>query len=283
MAWSIVSSPQQVSLPNTDRVKIAILVPHTGNFSTEFVEKMWLPLKAGVTPWCEKQFLMSRAPSLPLARNLLLDNALKSNCEYFIWIDSDMLLEGKDPNEALRMMVDLCKQQPIVTGLYRAKQQHGFNWAIWMYREGMVCKKCQKGYEGFAGNKCPDTTCGGELEYKKGFIHIESWTGNWFEISVSGLGWLMMRREVLESIKKAYDKEVSLLDEFKVLYKGDNELIGVKTPFHWDMEGEISEDFRFLMWAKKLGYPIWCFSDIRLSHIGSLVVTTESGFRTLAV
>ena len=245
---------------------------------------MWNPFKSIPLPWCGKQFFMSRAPSLPLARNLLLDKALESNCEYFLWVDSDGILEkSQDPNEALKMMYDLCQQEPIVTGLYRAKQLHGFNWAIWLYREGMVCKKCNRGYEGFSGSKCPDTNCGGELEYRKGFIHVDSWTGNWFQVDVSGLGCCMMRREVLEAVKGAYNSEVSTLEGFKSMYRGNPELLNVKTPFHWDMEGEQSEDFRFLMWAKSLGYPVWCYSDIRLSHIGGLVVTTESGFRTLAI
>jgi len=289
MAWNLVPNDapdsQTVVLPLSGaNVKIGILMPHTGNLSTEFVESMWSPLKAIGLDWCDKQFFMSRAPSLPLARNLLLEKASQSDCDYLLWMDSDMVPENPiDPNEALKTMYGLCQQKPIVTGLYRAKQQHGFGWAIWIHRDGFVCNKCSKAFDGVTDGKCPDEKCDGEIIWKSGYIHVDNWTGNWFQVDVAGMGWCMMTKEVIDAVYGEYVKECDILDNFKGGYPGNKNFLSVKTPFHWDISGEISEDFYMLTRARMLGYEIWCFADIKLSHLGTLVVGTDGKFRTLNI
>jgi len=291
MAWNIVGGEPIIPIVSSSIPKIAILCPHTSRLSAEFVEQMWTPLKFNVG-WCDKAFLQSRAPSLPLARNMLLQKAVEDeSITHVLWVDSDMSPHSpSDINTALKVLYDLCEQNPIVSGLYRAKQAHGFNWAMWKYMQGPMCDKCGKGFIGASvGVECPDG-CGGTLFDKKGFIHINDWTGNWFEVDVTGLGFCMMKIEVLRDIYKFYmDSKVAMetlkktLDYDVVKY---SDYFTVETPFHWDSEGEMSEDFHMLMLAKRLGYKTFVYSDVLLSHIGELVVEpTKDGatFRTMKV
>ena len=300
MGWRFTGGePATPIVPSTGKPKIAILCPHTTEFTAEFVESTWTPLKH-VMPWCDKVFLQSRAPSLPLARNMLVERVVTdASITHVLWIDSDMTPHSPpDINQALHALYTQCEHGDIVSGLYRAKQQHGFNWAMWMHMEGAVCGKCNHGSkEWVVGTKCPD--CGGVLNQKSGFVPIDSWSGNWFEVDVVGMGFCMMKIEVvkavLDKIKYDNDKLTDILKNYKSTI--DVNRFMVKTPFHWDSEGEQSEDFHFLMLAKSLGYKVKVFSEVLLNHIGTLVVeptivtvTDQSGnvyksptFRTLRV
>jgi len=290
MAWNITGEKDAIIASSVIKPKIAILCPHTAKFSAEFVEQTWTPLKFNVG-WCDKAFLQSRAPSLPLARNMLLQKAVEDkSITHVLWIDSDMLPQSPpDINMSLKALYDLCEQNPIVSGLYRAKQSHGFNWAMWKYMYGPVCDKCGKGFIGAeVGIKCFE--CDGTLIGKQGFVHINEWTGNWFEVDVCGLGLCMMKIEVLRDVYKFYMDSKAAMDTLKSTLNYDvvkySDYFTVETPFHWDAEGEISEDFHMLMLARKLGYKTFMYTDILLSHIGELVVEPSKDsatFRTMKV
>lgn len=160
---------------------IAILCPHSGTWSAEWCEKTWIPLKTRALPWCEKQFYLCRVPSLPLARNILVKEALKSNADFLFWLDSDMLPQSKsDPNDLLKELYDALVEtgESIASGLYRAKQTHGFNFAMWQRVPPEVGKE--------------------------GYVNIDKWTGNWIEVSVAGAGCLLMRRQVFEKMNQPY-------------------------------------------------------------------------------
>jgi hypothetical protein len=58
---------------------------------------------------------------------------------------------------------------PIVSGLYRARQRQGFNYAAWK-------------------------------KVKEGYVPIESWTGNFITVDVVGLGMCLCKREVFEKV-----------------------------------------------------------------------------------
>ena len=219
MAWEEVKKKKPV---------VAIMLPHRGSLNCEFLQEMWIPLAYKPVDFCDKLRFLCRVPSLPLARNILVSEMLKSKATHGLFIDSDLVMENpSDPNEALRRMLSL--DLPIVTGLYRAKQTHGFNYAIWM--------KNPKG--------------------EKGFVHVTSWTGDLFPIDVCGAGFLLVKREVFESVEPPW--------------------------FHWEMPGEVSEDFSFLLKAKEKGYETVCYSEIRLSHLGNIWVTTDGKFRVSRV
>ena len=255
MAWSIPTNypltGSNIQTPPIDKKPlIQILCPHRGTWSAEFVEAMWKPICMIPVQWCDKTFSLCRIPSLPNARNTLALEFLKSGADYALWIDDDHCIETPtskvgdidvgDPNLALFHLYKALVEtgESIVTGLYRAKQAHGFNYAIW--------------------NEA-DTPEGG-----KGFIHIQNWNppeANFFAVSVCGFGFLLMHRRVLEAMRDAG--------------YGTNE----KPFFHWESPGEMSEDFFFLMEAAKLGFKTWCLTDVKLSHMGNLVIETTGAVR----
>jgi hypothetical protein len=71
--------------------------------------------------------------------------------------------------------------ESIVSGLYKAKQAHGFNYAMW--------------------KRTPP-----EAE-KKGYMHVTNWTGNWIEVDVHGLGTCLMTRKVIEDISTKHGEQ----------------------------------------------------------------------------
>jgi len=195
MAWNVPSTEDKIvtkPIITTGKPGIHILFPHRGTWIAEFVEATWKPLSVAQLPWCEKHIAMCRVPSLPNARNVLVKTFLESTDEWCLWIDEDMIVEtpvGKmgdieigDPNLALQIMhkslVD--SGESIVTGLYRAKQKHGFHYAIW---------------------NAVEKPGGGEA-----FQHIEHWQppeANWFSVSVAGMGFMLMHRRVFEAMRDA--------------------------------------------------------------------------------
>lgn len=152
--------------------KIALLLPHTGLLPTEFVESIWGPLRRIPVDWCDKIPLWCRVPSLPLARNILAQQALDSGATHLLWVDSDGAMETPtDPNDALKLLYQC--DAPIAACLYRSKQKTGFNYAAWK-------------------------------KFGEGYTPITSWTGNWFTVDVTGMHFCLIKREVFESVKKPW-------------------------------------------------------------------------------
>jgi len=240
MSWDYGEPPAKVT-SNVKRPTICVLLPHTGMWDSEWVEKTWKPLTSQMSnDFCLKQSLLCRVPSLPLARNTLIQNVIKlkekgERPDYVLWLDSDLVPESpKLINECLYVLWRALENtgEHIATGLYTAKQAHGFNNAIW-----------KAGVD-------PETK-------KEGFIHVAGWSGNWFEVDVAGIGFMLMKTKVVE----------------------DMWMHGVESgemPFHWEIPESMSEDFNFLTKARKLfGYKTWCHAGVRLSHLGKLVVESE--------
>jgi hypothetical protein len=252
MAWT---QPTTDSSQQPKKPLIHVLLPHRDNWHAEWVEATWKPL-CQPSPWCEKIFNLCRIPSLPNARNTLAKIFLEGNAEYALWIDHDHVVEkptvkigedkdGKtievgDINLAAYHLYRALEQsgESIVTALYRAKQQHGFNYAIWNHAV--------------------------TPEGKPSFVHVQNWeplTANFFAVDVAGMGMMMMRRRVLEAMRGAG-------------YGTDE-----KPFFHWEHPDSMSEDFDFLVKAAKLGYKTWCLADVRLSHMGDVVIESTGNVR----
>lgn len=209
----------------------------------EVVERFWVPLRSKPLDWCDKEVYLSNVPSLPLARNMLAESFLESDCTHALWVDGDHLYEREDgeigdPNEALWLLYRALEEsgEHIACALYRAKQKHGFNYAIW--RESEECRR------------------GGDYSY----VHVDRWEGNWFEVDVAGMGMVLMTREVLERIKAA-----------NKIYKGQF--------FSWEDVGGQSEDFNFFQKARAVGFKVWCFSKVRLIHEAHVFMNSEGKIR----
>jgi len=125
-----------------------------------------------------------------------------------------------DPNEALRLLYE--RDVPIAACIYRSKQKAGFFNAAWIKTPG-------------------------------GYTPVDSWTGNWFPVDVTGMHFVLIKREVFEKVPKPW--------------------------FSWET-GPPSEDFYFFEKAKEAGYEIRIFSEVRLSHLGELKVLSTGEVTT---
>lgn len=152
---------------------VAILCPHWGSVSMEWVETTYGPLRFIPQPDFAKAPKLSRGIlNLAAHRNALVKMALEDKTvTYLLWLDSDNICESpSDPNQALRMLLSL--NVPIVSGLYRAKKSKGlYPYAMWMKNPAGI-----------------------------GYLAIENWTGNWITADVIGFGFVLIKREVFEKV-----------------------------------------------------------------------------------
>jgi hypothetical protein len=224
-AWSNIpkSNISKYNIP-----KIAVCIPYNSNWFPEWTDKTYCPLKYVPTNWCTKITFLSKVQSLPVARDILVNQALQSNCDYIFFLDTDMVFESpNDPNVALNHLYQVINKDPstkdgkIVGALYRAKQKVGFSFSMW--------------------TRAPNNI--------RGYTPIESWTGNWINVSVTGLGCALIDMEVFKNIERPW--------------------------FRWEMNEEISEDFSFFELAKSRGFDTHVFTDVKLSHLGGLKVKSD--------
>lgn len=218
--------------PDSGLPKIAICIPFNANWIPEWAEKMYLPLMYHPVNWCQKIAFLTRVPSISVARNTLVEQALSINADYILFVDTDIVMEQpSDPNVALSQLYQTInkskdtnnsnyKDARIVSGLYRAKQKTGFGYAMWLkYQE-------------------------------KGFTPIANWQGNWLNVDVVGMGFCLIDMKVFKDIPKPW--------------------------FIWNEPSGISEDFYFCLLAKKQGYETRVFTDVKLSHLGTLKVKCDA-------
>jgi GT2 family glycosyltransferase len=195
----------------------------------QWAYKMLGPLFYLPTPFAEKTPKMVRGIPLDIARDELVKLALEDpQVTHMLWVDSDEICESPmDPNEALRNLLQC--DAPIVSGLYRAKQKEGFNYAAWM---------------------------DAKLPNKKGYIPIQSYTGNFIQVDVVGFGFCLTKREVFEKVEAPW--------------------------FPWNSVSP-SEDFNFCEKAREKGYAINVFTDVKLKHEGNLMVNCDGTIKVLEV
>jgi hypothetical protein len=220
-----------ISNKNNGIPTIAIASPYKGSWNPEWVIKTRDPLHFTQLEWCNKIPIMSRIESLPVARTSLVYEALKYNADYIFFIDIDTIFESPtNPNVALNMLYQLInknkeeKKDKIISGLYRAKQKVGFNYAAW--------KRAPNG--------------------QKGYSPLQSWTGNWIEVDVTGLGCTLIDMNIFKELPEPW--------------------------FYWESPNDISEDFYFFELAKKYGYNLHCFTDVKLVHLGNMKVKCDGTF-----
>jgi hypothetical protein len=165
---------------------IAICIPYA-NIEVEFIEKVYIPLKSVPLNFANKKFCLSKVPSIPVARNALVKQALEINADYIFWLDTDHSFEDPtnpngfaDPNAALKVLYDTINKDPnskndkIISGLYRAKQKSGFPYSMWMSYQD------------------------------QGFVPVQEWTGNYIETDVVGLGCCLMDTRIFKDVPKPW-------------------------------------------------------------------------------
>ena len=155
-----------------NKERVAILIPHTGSVSLEWADRVYGPLKFVPSPHFDKVVLTARGTPWDVARNSLVKQALgDSKVTHLMWIDSDVVFEQIDPNEAILQLMRC--DAPIVSGVYRVRQKSGFNYAMW-------------------------------TKHPQGFVPVERFTGNWLTVDVIGFGCVLIKREVFERVPEPW-------------------------------------------------------------------------------
>ena len=181
-------APPQPNGAQPNQKRLAILIPHTGEVSSEWCLMFReIPLPAG------SQIFMSRGMPIDVTRESMVKAALDNGFEWIFFLDSDVIL----PKDALQKLFD--DKNPLVCGLYKGKKPNGFFWAAWM-----------KG-------KTP--------EGKEAFVPVASWSGRLFEVDVIGTGCMLIHRSVFEGIRAKTDlpfflwtkeRQPALLDKMNI-------------------------------------------------------------------
>jgi len=210
--------------------RIVIGIPYEVKITMLFAMRMLGPLLFVPTGWCEKIPQMVRGVPQSIARDQIVELALADPMvTHILWVDTDSICESpQDPNIALNQLYQC--NVPIVSGLYRAKQKQGFNYAAWV------------------DAKLPNN--------QPGFIPIQSYTGNFFQVDTIGMGFCLVKREVYEKLSPPW--------------------------YEWP-KASPSEDFNFCIKSKKYGYSINVFADVRIAHIGDLIVKTDGNISVLDI
>lgn len=175
MAWDYVAKP-----------KVCICVPHTAHVTLEWADKTYVPLKL-MGPNFDKVYQLARGTPLNLSREEMVLGGMgvgakgdTSKVTHFFFVDSDILFEQpSDVNQAISILLSM--NQPIVCGVYRAKQKTGFHHAIWSKR------------------LLPD---GKTLTFDP--VGLPPPPTNWFTVDVTGLGCALVKREVFEKVPRPW-------------------------------------------------------------------------------
>lgn len=161
MAWEI----------SLKKNRVAVCVPHTGNVSLEWADRVYGHLKLVPSSHFDKRIFPARGVPIDVTRNMLVKGALKDPLvTHLMWIDSDIVFEQpKDPNEAILQLMRC--NAPISSGIYRARQKSGFSYSMWK-------------------------------KHPQGFTPVQSWThgSNWIQVDVIGLGCCLCQRGVFEKV-----------------------------------------------------------------------------------
>lgn len=156
------------NVPVQEKIGIGLPRGSGTGYMYEFVESLFMMF--GYSPCNYK--LLTAAKVHHVARNTIIENFLKTNMQYLLFIDSDMIWE---PDSLARLYVLIQnKNVDIATGIYFGKGRPFFP----------VIRK---------------------LDLKAGCYNIfTEWGNNPFEVDGAGLGFMLIPRYVLEAMKQPY-------------------------------------------------------------------------------
>ena len=218
--------------------KVAVIIPHTGSFSVEWIRAFKSMEK--VTGGGDLFF--AKGMPIDIARDMYARIAVERGYEWIFFLDSDVVL----PPDGLEKLLQA--NLPIVNGMYVAKHPGGAFWDMWMR------VRDPSGRE----TATPVIKWGDDRYFT--------------ECDLVGAGCMLIHRSVFEAIQAKYPK----IPWFYWAYGRKPDAVvdgmGIPDPF---MRG-VSEDFWFCVLAKDCGYRIVIDTSIKCGHVGSTVLTEES-------
>jgi len=188
------------------------------------------------------------------ARNICVHEFLKTDYTHMMFIDSDIVF---DPIDALKL---LAYDRDIICGAY-SKKTIRWDRALQALSTGdLNLGSSASEVESFTGDFIFDPSNRGRMSLY-----------NPIEVTDTGTGFMMIRRDCFEKFEKAYPELKYISDS-----SGDNEVYYKKemvayfdTVIDADSKRYLSEDYMFCRYAKKIGLKVWLCPWVKLQHIGN--------------
>jgi len=188
------------------------------------------------------------------ARNVCVHEFLKTDYTHMMFIDSDIVF---DPLDVLKF---LAYDRDIMCGAYSKKT---IRW-----------------------DRALQALSTGDLNLGSTDSDVESFTGDFFfspsgsgrmsfydpvEVTDTGTGFMMIKRECFEEFEKAYPelKYVSDTSGDGQKYYQKEMVAYFDTVIDPDSNRYLSEDYMFCRYSKKIGLKVWLAPWAKLQHIGS--------------
>jgi len=214
-----------------------------------------------------------RNKRVDIAKEQLVDEALKNNCEFIIFIDDDTI----PPSDALMKMITLWKNDPdkkIISGVYWSKSDPSFplmfrdnlKGSFWDWKVGDIVK-CDSGGAGCLFidteifRKIPKPWFSTEYYFDdpRGKLDLEK------NDLIKALGEEMLKGKNAEkgAVKKIEKRLGEIGDEQKRLLEGQ---LDGKYLMNKKADAGTTEDIYFFKKAKEYGYDLWFDTSIQCLH-----------------
>jgi cellulose synthase/poly-beta-1,6-N-acetylglucosamine synthase-like glycosyltransferase len=189
------------------------------------------------------------------ARNYIVDEFLRSDYDYFLFIDADI---GFEVTDALTLLFLADDEHQIIAGPYPKKT------IAWE----KITKAVNRGF----GKDNP-----GELNYFVGdfvFNPVSSETSfkidEMLEIREAGTGFMLMTRQVLQDIVDKMPEIMYTPDHIRTENFDGTRKIAAIFDIGIDPTSNryLSEDYLFCYRARNLGYKVWLCPWMSLTHVG---------------
>ena len=197
------------------------------------------------------------------ARNYCVANFLKSDCDYLLFIDSDIGWSDMDLMYMWHLMADNPEQHKIMTGLY-PKKTIAWEKVLHAAKSGNFDDN-PMGLEKVAGDMVFNPLPGA---YENNQVPVYEPV----KVQEGGTGFMMIHRSVFEILEPTMPERKYTPDHIREGEFAPGEQI---TAFFDCIINEqnryLSEDYMFCETARKNGIDIWTLPFIELSHCGSYV------------
>lgn len=221
----------------------------TGHYVAGLIKTIMTLQLAGVSVYWQQ--LMNES-LITRARNELAWNFMESDCDYLMFIDSDIHFEGDAVKELIKADKD------VICGVYPKKQ---IDW----YKVDQAAKQGYNNLKDFSG------------AFVLNMINKDSFTdeSGVVEVRHGGTGFMLIKRHVLETLKNHVPtyRASTIKDE-----NGEYRKPLVHEYFATSIDATgclLSEDYHFCELWQKHGGKIYVNPFIKLEHVGTYVYTGD--------
>lgn len=231
---------------------------------------------------CE-YFTLNSESLIPRGRNACVAYFLSKDFTHLLFIDADVVFDAS-------LVLTLLNRNEAISGCPYPKKTYQWDNIINATLRSLDWNRLK---DDIAANKeIKDIIAHQDSVVNKGDIHARlmsyvynplgpevSITNGWMQVSEIGTGFMLIRRDVIETMKEKFPNMKYIND-----VTGYNSMApGMENNFylffdcrcepHGESQRYLSEDYAFCKLAKSLGYNIWLYTHATISHVGSHAFT----------